>query len=271
MKKTLSTLAVVFGLAIAGTARADYSPEYELGVFGGAHLWNPETGVGRLSASVDSQIAHGGLLGIRLGVGIHPRFMLETELGLAPSFTKSEQRSAQVLGFGYRLQGLLHILTGRVRPFVLAGIGGFTTSSSNVAVLAQDTTYSVGVGAGLKVDVGKNWGLRLDGRALLHKGVVGGPSMAADGEISLGVFGRFGSFKQAAPPSGLPDLDKDGILDTVDLCPDVPGIAAHRGCPEPAAAVPSPPAVPPVQTASPPLPALPTPPPVAPPPPPPNQ
>ena len=88
MNKTISTLAVVLGLSFCGTARADYSPEYELGVFGGAHLWNANTGVGRPDSMESSQIGHGGLFGVRLGIGFHPRFSLETELGLAPSLPR---------------------------------------------------------------------------------------------------------------------------------------------------------------------------------------
>ena len=80
MKSTISTLALVLGLTYAGSVRADYSPEYELGVFGGGHLWNPGSGVGRTSSAEDNQVAHGGLFGIRVGIGLHPRFMLEAEL-----------------------------------------------------------------------------------------------------------------------------------------------------------------------------------------------
>ncbi len=257
MKTTISTLALVLGLAYAGSVRADYSPEYELGVFGGGHLWNPGSGVGRTSSAEDNQVAHGGLFGIRVGIGLHPRFMLEAELGLSPSTTKGDQ-PAQLLGIGYRLQGLVHLLTGRIRPYVLIGIGGFTTSSSDVAVFVQDTTYSVAAGGGLKADLGKHWGLRLDGKALLHKGLSDGPVMVPDGEVSLGLFGRFGAVKQAAPPT-VSDRDHDGITDAADLCPDVAGLPIHRGCPESADTPPPPPPIPPEQTSSPPLPPLPTP------------
>ena len=207
MNKTISTLALLLSLAAAETAHAAGSPEYELGVFGGAHLWNPDSGVGRIDVSEAGQVSHGGLFGVRLGVGLHARFMIETELGLSPSFTKGIERaddkqkfdaSARVLGIGYRVQGLLHVLTGRVRPYLGLGIGGFTTTSSNAALFAQDTTYSVGAGGGLKVDLAKNWGLRLDGRVLLHKGIADVPAIVPDGEVSLGIFGRFGDVKQPA-------------------------------------------------------------------------
>lgn len=268
MNKTITTLALALSLAAAGSAQAAGSPEYELGVFGGAHLWNPDSGVGRLDAGEASQVSHGGLFGVRLGLGLHARFMLETELGLAPSFTKGIEKtdekksfdvSARVLGIGYRLQGLLHVLTGRVRPYLLLGIGGFTTTSSNAALFAQDTTYSVGAGGGLKVDLTKNWGLRLDGRVLLHKGIADVPPIVPDGEVSLGIFGRFGDVKQPVAALGVADRDKDGITDGADLCPDVAGVPAFRGCPQPEGAIPPPPAVPPSTTSTVPLPSLPPP------------
>lgn len=267
MRKTIWALAGLLGIAPAGIARADFSPEYELGVFGGAHLWNPLGGVGRPDDSEASQVEHGGLLGVRLGLGLHTRFALEAELGFAPSFTKGLASandptfdvSARVLGIGYRIQGLVHILTGRFRPYALIGIGGFTTTSSSAALFGQDTTYSASVGGGLKVDLGKNWGLRVDGRALMHKGLPNGPAIAPDGEVSLGLFGRFGDAKQTASSIGVADRDKDGITDGADLCPDVPGIPALRGCPQPAGVLVPPSAVPPANTSTVTLPSLPPP------------
>lgn len=267
MNKTISTLACVLGVAFTSSARADFAPEYELGVFGGAHLWNPSTGVGRLDSTEASQVDHGGLFGVRLGLGLHARFMIETELALAPSNTRGIVSandpkfdvSARVLGIGYRLDGLVHILTGRFRPYVLVGIGGFSTTSSSAVLFGQDTTYSVGAGGGLKVDLTANWGLRLDGRALLHKGLPDGPALAPDGEVSLGIFGRFGDVKQKPTSLGVADRDKDGVTDGADLCPDVPGIPTLRGCPQAPGALTPPEVVPPSNSSTVPLPSLPPP------------
>jgi len=276
MKKSISALVILTGVAFGGVARADFSPEYELDLFGGTHLWNPQGGVGRLDNTEASQVNHGGLLGIRFSVGLHRHFFLEGELGLSPSNTRGGEpnpkfdSSARVLGIGYRLQGLVHILTGRVKPYVLVGAGGFTTSSSNAAMLAQDTVYSIGAGGGVKVDLTQNFGLRLDGRALFQPGVFGGPAVTPDGEVSFAFFGRLGDTKVASVSSGVSDRDKDGITDIADLCPDVAGIPAFRGCPEAQGSVPPPVYVPPTPSVPlPPLPppkVVPTPPPVVPPP-----
>ena len=163
---------------------------------------------------------------------------------------------ANVLGIGYRVQGLFHILTGRWRPFVLAGVGGITTTTADRSIRQPDTTYSIPLGAGLKVDLTQYLGLRLDGRVLLQKGTPDGPALAPDGELTLGVFGRFGAARKAAAPS-LPDRDRDGVADTVDLCPDLAGPPRRRGCPEASPALVPPPPVAPEPTTSVPLPALP--------------
>lgn len=254
MKITISALPLL-GLLLVSTAQARVTSVLEPGVFGGLHLFHPEGGVGRQSTSDEGQLAHGGVFGLRLGVELHPRAAAEAELAMAPTAAKLAP-SAQVLGIGYRVQGLFHILTGRWRPFVLAGVGGFTTTTADRSIRQPDTTYSIPLGAGLKVDLTQYLGLRLDGRVLLQKGTPDGPALAPDGELTLGVFGRFGAARKAAAPS-LSDRDRDGVADTVDLCPDLAGPPRRRGCPEASPALVPPPPVAPEPTTSVPLPALP--------------
>lgn len=114
--------------------------------------------------------------------------MLEMELALLPTLAVDEATS--VLGFGYRVHGVVNFLTGRVRPFVLFGGGGLSTSSSDSDILRPDTTGSLDLGAGLKVDVKPSWGLRLEGRAVLVPGGGDAPALVLDGEILFGVYGR---------------------------------------------------------------------------------
>ncbi len=254
MKITISALPLL-GLLLVSTAQARVTSVLEPGIFGGLHLAHPEGGVGRQSKSDEGQLAHGGVFGLRLGVELHPRAALEAELAMAPTATLSAP-SAQVLAIGYRAQGLFHILTGRWRPFVLAGIGGLTTTTADRSIRQPDTTYSIPLGAGLKVDLTQYLGLRIDGRALLQKGTPDGPAVAPDGELTLGVFGRFGAAKKA-PPAEIKDRDRDGVADAADLCPDLSGSSRRRGCPEAPSELPPPPPVAPEPTTSVPLPPLP--------------
>ena len=59
---------------------------------------------------------------------------------------------------------------------------------------------------------------------------------------SIGLAGNIGKRKQKSKPKAKartnttaqisPDRDKDGILDSVDVCPDQPGLAVYHGCPD---------------------------------------
>jgi opacity protein-like surface antigen len=177
----LAGASFAFALGATSLTASDahaFTPEYELGAFGGVHLWNPQSGLGRFDeATTNNALHHGPAFGIRLGLGLHALFMLEGELALLPTSVNNQFKDPdgnpntdQVLAFGYRLHGLFHILTGRVRPFLLVGGGGVSTSSSNPNIIQQQTTGSVDLGAGVKVNVRPNWGLRLDARAD-HRGV----------------------------------------------------------------------------------------------------
>lgn len=235
----LAGASFAFALGATSLTASDahaFTPEYELGAFGGVHLWNPQSGLGRFDeATTNNALHHGPAFGIRLGLGLHALFMLEGELALLPTSVNNQFKDPdgnpntdQVLAFGYRLHGLFHILTGRVRPFLLVGGGGVSTSTSNPNIIQQQTTGSVDLGAGVKVNVRPNWGLRLDARALMMPGYTGGPTLTPNGEVTLGLYGRFGELKTYTCNRN--DDDGDGVLNSVDLCPKEKGVVAFRGC-----------------------------------------
>ncbi len=53
----------------------------------------------------------------------------------------------------------------------------------------------------------------------------------------IGIAGRIGNKKEPAlkalPPAPPVDTDKDGVIDSLDKCPTVPGLAKYDGCPVP--------------------------------------
>ncbi|HEX9104165.1 MAG TPA: OmpA family protein [Polyangia bacterium] len=226
----LSTL-----LLLAPTAHA-FDLKMETGAFVGGHFFSDTTNLGRdNNAPTSNQLNHSAVLGFRIGFVLHPRLVLEGELALAP--TGSADGNASVLAFGWRAHLRVDILTGRIRPFVLAGGGGWTSSSSNSDIVEQDTRGELHAGAGLMVDIGCQWGLRLDGRAQFGGGTDGG--IATDGELLLSLYGVFG--KHAADgansrclkaAAAIPDADGDGIPDSIDQCPGVAGVADNHGCPD---------------------------------------
>ena len=243
MRRSLTrSLSTVVLLALACTASTAQAFDYriELGGFLGGHFFSDSNGLGRYRGdSLDNALSHSASLGFRLGFVLHDRVVLEGELALIPTSTHN---NLQVPALGYRLHVLVHILTGRVRPFVLAGGGGFTSSSASSLILAQDTDGELHVGAGLKVDIQKHWGLRLDGRVQFSPAIAG-IYFTQDYEVTLGVYGLFDRKKPAkkeepkpvaapAPEPKVVDTDKDGLPDPVDKCPKVAGPLDNGGCPD---------------------------------------
>ncbi|HEX8954179.1 MAG TPA: OmpA family protein [Polyangia bacterium] len=216
----LSTL-----LLLAPTAHA-FDLKMETGAFVGGHFFSDTTNLGRdNNAPTSNQLNHSAVLGFRIGFVLHPRLVLEGELALAP--TGSADGNASVLAFGWRAHLRVDILTGRIRPFVLAGGGGWTSSSSNSDIVEQDTRGELHAGAGLMVDIGCQWGLRLDGRAQFGGGT--------DGD---GVVDRLDKCPSQPGPKenagcAWPDSDGDGVSDNVDKCPDKAGPVENQGCPWP--------------------------------------
>lgn len=219
---------VLGGALLLGSGTAVASPDYELGAMIGAQLWNPDHGLGYVDAN--SRLLHGVDFGIRLGLGLHPRFTLEGELAILPTETSGDPTS-KVTALGYRLHGLIHILTGRVRPYLLLGAGGLSSTSSNPVLSTPETTYTVDGGLGFKVDVRPHWGLRLEGKVLLMPGNPSAPPIVPSGDVTLGLYGRFGATKPTPPP--LPpegDADSDGITNAADACPEQAGPPTSKGC-----------------------------------------
>ena len=102
-----------------------------------------------------------------------------------------------MLAFGWRAHVLVHILTGRVRPFVLVGGGGLTSSPSDPPLLPgdnrqyQDTRGELHGGVGLKVDIRCNWGVRVDARVQFEQATQG-IYFTEDWEVNGGLYGVFG-------------------------------------------------------------------------------
>lgn len=181
--------ALLVALAAApAAARAD-GPVIELSALVGAHLFSNTFRLGRDSdAPPGTAFAHTGLLGVRLGVTLGPRWSIEGELAIAPTHTRDGNSEVTVVE--PRLNVLFHGLAGRVRPFVLLGAGPSLSSSSTRGLVDGDVTLAVGIGLGAKVDLGRNWGLRLDGRALLEPATRGW--ITEDWEVFLSGYGLFG-------------------------------------------------------------------------------
>ena len=219
------------GLLAAPPARADGLGEIELGLFGGAHLFADDTELGRWDDDkADNRIQHSFAGGLRFALYFHRYIGLELEAVAMPTKTQGKapdtMKETDLFALGYRGHAMIHFWHGRVRPFLVLGYGAVSTPvSSNEKHLSRDTDETAHGGLGLKVDLTRHIGLRLDGRVLLPPRI-GDSSVTVDGEVFLGGYARLN--RGSAGPG---DRDKDGVTDEKDKCPDEAGDPAYAGCP----------------------------------------
>jgi OOP family OmpA-OmpF porin len=243
-----SLLAFAIALLFASPARAqDESAsgvQVELGVMGGYEFFahNLELGVADDPALPSPK--RNGLFGARAALAFNRTLSLEIEGVAIP--TGDTIHNYRLLVVGWRAQVLWHILDGRLRPFILAGVGAFSvvdTVGTEYNEIKKDTDFTFEGGIGLKYAITPLFGLRIDGRA------VGAPNTNPNGysanyEIMGGVSFTLGGHRAAAPPPPPPpppvavkDSDGDGIPDDVDKCPHAPedkdGFEDADGCPDP--------------------------------------
>jgi outer membrane protein OmpA-like peptidoglycan-associated protein len=212
--------------------------EIDADIFAGAHLWSGDNRLSRADNPTDGNVfAHSGLFGLRLAYVPIPHLAIEGELAILPTSTIDESSRLGVLAVRGHL--LVNLLTGRFRPFVLAGGGGMISMPTVASPLKSDAEGELHAGVGFKIDFVPNWGLRLDGRAVFPQGL--SQTFTAEGEVLIGFYGRFGVARKVPllmppPPPPLPptavDRDNDGVPDSEDRCPDAPGPRENGGCPD---------------------------------------
>src|SRR5262245_53102698 len=236
-RKARAVLAVLVGaslLTVAGSAAAQNKKEgaqFEVGVAGGAHLFNSHSELGVADDPTLTSPKNAPLFGLRVGLRLHPMFAIEAEGVGIPSKARDTGASAFIIGArGSLVYNILpgELVGGRLIPFVLAGAGilnvAATDGDGSYTALKKDTDFAFHGGAGAKYYLTEVVHLRLDARAL---GVpnTDAKGFAADWEFMAGVGFSFGGKEPevAAPPPLIKDSDNDGIPDDTDKCPMQPG------------------------------------------------
>lgn len=238
-----TTLAVL--LASATPALAD-APRLELGVAIGGHAFADNSELGVADAMTEPGPTDSGLFGTRVGVLFAKRFAAEVEAMIIP--TKDDVLGDRATVLGLRTHARVDLLTGRVRPFVLAGAGVHVIRASSPQ-MDDDIDRSFHWGTGLSFALTRSLDLRVDLRHLIV------PDRKTDGatsdvEVTAGATLRFGGAKRPPPPPRPaivlepaeapappdPDPDRDGFLGAADACPDKPetknGWKDDDGCPD---------------------------------------
>jgi outer membrane protein OmpA-like peptidoglycan-associated protein len=238
-------------------------PEYrfDFSLFGGGHFFTEDHALGRVTGDpTEKSPKSSGLFGAALGLHFNRWIGIEAEFVGIPTLTRGyvntdpnnpdDTANAKLWVFGYRGSFVLNLSDNyKLTPFLLAGLGGMTSLSSNTAVVSGETWEFLHAGAGFKIGFHPRVGLRFDGRVLVpwtalpglpHGDRIGytGP----DWEVFGGVWIAFSEIERVTikekvvlqPKRG--DSDGDGIPDDVDKCPkeaeDKDGFEDTDGCPD---------------------------------------
>ena len=178
----------------------------------------------------------GGLLAVRGG------FYPLRSLGVEAEFSAMPTRIRNItndFAFTYGVQGhvVFQLPYYSVVPFFLVG-GGLLGVRSNALILGDDVDPALHYGGGVKVQLTKVIGLRVEARNIMSANSAlqnaGGANVQVMGGITFTLGRRPPPPPPEPPPPVDPDRDKDGFVNEKDDCPDVVGVAPH-GCPTPTA------------------------------------
>jgi outer membrane protein OmpA-like peptidoglycan-associated protein len=246
------SMKLIYAAVLCGSvvAHAD-SSKLEVGAAIGGHAFS---GNGELG--VDDEMTQPGpvsniAVGARAAYFVIPRLAVEGELITIP--THDDAGGSTALAFGMRAHVRFDVLHGRLRPFVVGGVGMHLLSTSSPQ-MQSDADQSYHWGGGVRWALSAALDLRVDARHLIV------PDRTLDGatsdfELTAGVSYRFGAKATparatvaAAPPPPAPapaaviapvpalDRDLDTIADTDDKCPseaeDIDNYGDSDGCPE---------------------------------------
>ncbi|WP_428269731.1 OmpA family protein [Haliangium sp.] len=226
-----ASFAAALAVAIPAAQADGTSHRIDLGLFGGLHIFSNDNELGVADEEDANSLTNSVDIGVRGAYEVLNQLYAEGEVDFHPTAVRGTDIS--VLAIGWRAHLLYDLGSSAQRPFVLAGIGGLSSSSDDQSALANDTDFVVHVGTGLKFDITPQWGARADLRlSFPPSSDDNGPT--TDLEFLLGVTYSMGV--EPPPPPPPPDSDGDGVPDDRDNCPnqaeDLDGNEDEDGCPE---------------------------------------
>jgi outer membrane protein OmpA-like peptidoglycan-associated protein len=201
----MTARAFIYGAVLAAmSARAaSADPTLELGAAFGGHAFSHTSELGTYDDDMYPGASSSGMFGGRVGIGFARRFAGEAEVMIIPTDDDVLHKTATV--YDLRAQLRFDLLTGSIRPFLLAGAGIQVLRSSSMQ-LFDDTDPELHWGIGVRYAVGERLELRIDGRQLVvpdrsYNGAT------ADYEATFGVSYRFGGDKAVVvvPPEPEPE------------------------------------------------------------------
>jgi outer membrane protein OmpA-like peptidoglycan-associated protein/opacity protein-like surface antigen len=239
---------LMFAAVVVSPAMASAEPKLDASVAAGGHVFSTDVELGVTDMSSEPGPVSSGLLGGRIGYALVKRLAAEAEVVVIP--TEDDVLGDAATVFGLRAHARVDLLTGKVRPFVVAGAGLHVLRGGSPQ-MDDDEDKAYHWGGGLRVAITPRIDLRVDLRHLLVPDRTEGGA-TSDFEASAGVGFKFGGKKPApppvvvvAPPPPPPepepapvddDWDDDGFKNDVDKCADQAetrnGWQDGDGCPD---------------------------------------
>lgn len=228
--KPLKSMFAVAALALVATSGHAFDDQKYVGLMGLGYF--PDSKL---------DLDNGGGARALFGVPLTPNLNLEfNAFGYGADPENDALSYFKQYGAGVDLMAPL--ARGNVTPFVLFG-GGYNRGEGRNAGRTDNGYANAGLGA--LFDLGEGWAVRAEGRyvALFPDSQANLPSGSYDDAVAgLGLQYTFqkpvppappAPPPAPAPPAPPPDTDGDGVLDSVDQCPNTPkGVQVDtKGCP----------------------------------------
>ena len=185
-------------LLVSTAAHAD--KRVEVGIALGGHAFSENVELGVADQAMEPGPVSAGLLGLRVALPLAKRLAVEAEASWIPTEDDVLGDEATVWGLGAHAR--FDLLTGRVKPFVVAGIGAHILRSSSPQ-MDNDADKALHWGAGVRYALKDTLDLRLDSRHLLVPGRTTNGA-TSDFEVSAGVSYRFGGKAKRPLPAPRP-------------------------------------------------------------------
>lgn len=181
-------------LLVSGVAAAE--PRLELGGSLGGHSFSKTSELGANDDTTDPGPDSSELVGVRAAYVVLPRVAVEGELNLIP--TKDDVLGDRVMVYGLGVHARVDLLTGKIRPFVVAGVGMNVLRSSSPQ-MQNDVDQAYHWGLGVRWAMSERVDLRVDARQVIvpdrtHDGAT------SDYELMLGATYRIGTIARPLPP-----------------------------------------------------------------------
>jgi outer membrane protein OmpA-like peptidoglycan-associated protein len=191
---------LVLPILLISTAAHAEGKRIEVGLVLGGHAFSETVELGVADSPMEPGPVSAGLLGARAALPLNKRLAVEAEASWIPTEDDVLANNATVYGLGAHAR--FDLLTGRVKPFVVAGLGAHILRSTS-AQMDNDTDKALHWGAGLRLGLNDKLEMRLDTRHLIVPGRTRNGA-TSDFEVTLGITYRLGGKKKAPPPMPRP-------------------------------------------------------------------